>query len=155
MKAGKYWIGDLCYVMESDWREVCQKTLSTNDVSEGEFELADGTKFAMLNTAYGDGTYYDQNGRGYSVDSGTIGCILVDDIKGFETAEVNHTLGNIIDFPNGLEVENNDGVLTFDGGIESTIHIDTAGKEEYDEDDDDYDSYCFEDDVDIEDEDQS
>jgi hypothetical protein len=155
MKAGKYWIGDLCYVMESDWREVCQKTSSSSatDVSEGEFELDDGTKFAMLNTAYGDGIYYDQNGRGYSVDSGTIGCILVDDIKGFETAEVNHTLGNIIDFPNGLKVENNEGILTFDGGIESTIHIDTVGAE--DDDDDDYDSYCFEDDVDIEDEDQS
>lgn len=80
MEAGKYYIGDLCYVMHDVWREVCDLTLSSNTVNEGEFTLKSGVKFAMYNTLYGDGTYPDQFGNEYGVDAGVIGCILIDDI---------------------------------------------------------------------------
>ena len=82
MPAGEYYIGDLCYVMTSEeWLEVCDLTIQDSRLIEGEFQLKDGRKFAMYSTAYGDGTYYDHYGFSYSVDSGSIGCIRVEDIK--------------------------------------------------------------------------
>jgi hypothetical protein len=139
MKAGIYWVGDLCYAMEQDWDEFCALTISGNDVKDGEFELADGTKFAFRGTGY-DGTYFDQEGRQYPVDAGLIGCILVSDIKP-STEEV--TGGHIITFPNDFEVTYESGVISF-GNV---ISIDTdqeCGEEDY----------YNKDDVDIEGEDE-
>ena len=80
MPAGEYYIGDLCYVMTSEeWLEVCDLTIQDSRLIEGEFQLKDGRKFAMYSTAYGDGTYYDHYGFSYSVDSGSIGCIRMED----------------------------------------------------------------------------
>ena len=45
----KYYIGDLCYVMHDAWDEVCG--LTPFDNSEHEFELEDGRKFILFNTA--------------------------------------------------------------------------------------------------------
>lgn len=74
MPAGTYYIGDLCYLFEDDkWEEVCDLTFGNGD---GEHVLKDGRRFAMYSTSYGDGEY-----DGISVDSGTIGCILLSDIK--------------------------------------------------------------------------
>jgi len=82
MPAGEYFIGDLCYVMsDEEWLEVCDLTTQGSRLIEGEFQLKDGRRFAMYNTAYGDGTYHDHYGFSYSVDSGTIGCICTADIK--------------------------------------------------------------------------
>lgn len=83
MPAGSYWIGDLCYVLEDSWDEVCElyfESESNSDNPGGEFTLSDGRKFAMYGTRWGDGVYKDQNGRSFGVDSGTLGCILVSDI---------------------------------------------------------------------------
>lgn len=83
MQAGVYYVGDLCYVMHEQWDEVCSLLFSGRDdhnCNQGEFMLKDGTRFAMYNTAYGDGTYADQEGHSYGVDSGSIGCILAEDI---------------------------------------------------------------------------
>ena len=93
MKAGKYYIGDLCYVMSKEWKEVCDLTLTKNYPNEGVFTLQDGRQFAMFSTAYGDGTYTDQKNREYAVDSGTIGCILVDDL----TEEIRYDLANVVE----------------------------------------------------------
>ena len=82
MQAGKYYVGDLCYVMDNDeWDQVCSIIIQGNKVFDGEFELKDGRKFAIYSTAYGDGLYNDYYGNEYSVDSGSIGCIKVEDIK--------------------------------------------------------------------------
>lgn len=82
MLAGKYYIGDLCHIMtDSEWLEICDLTIRGTRVLDGEFQLKDGRRFAMYSTAYGDGVYYDHYGHSYSVDSGSIGCILADDIK--------------------------------------------------------------------------
>ena len=80
MKAGKYYVGDLCYVLGDRWTEVCDLIIVGHKCLDGEFELADGTKFAIYGTAYGDGHYLDQKGNGYPVDSGTIGCVLAEQI---------------------------------------------------------------------------
>ena len=80
MKAGTYYIGDLAYVMHGEWDEFCNLTIVGNKVLDGEFNLADGRRFATFTTQWGDGTYQDQQGREYSVDAGLIGCIALKDI---------------------------------------------------------------------------
>jgi hypothetical protein len=121
MNAGVYYIGDICYVMTDDeWDEVCELTIQDNQCVSGEFTLKDGRKFAMYNTMYGDGSYYDQHGNEYSVDSGTLGCILYSDIRADKYDDIRE-LGTIVeiteDFTTGF---NDDGVVMI-----GPIHIET------------------------------
>jgi hypothetical protein len=129
MPAGSYYVGDLCYVMHPQWDEFCSLTISSSSVSDGEFELKNGVRFASLCTLYGDGFYEDQFGNGYSVDAGLIGCIRIEDIAD-KQASLN--LGTIHEFEEDFEVYSENGMLHF--GI---IQINTAGSEE--EEDDEYD----------------
>lgn len=83
MNKGKYYVGDLCYVMHGEWDDVCKLLFAGRDdhgCNQGEFNLPDGRRFAIYSTKYGDGNYFDQNGRSYDVDAGSIGCILLSDI---------------------------------------------------------------------------
>jgi hypothetical protein len=131
MQAGTYWIGDLCYVLESDeeWDEVLDLTLSDDEpseITEGEFTFKDGRRFAMYNTMYGDGIYLDQHGFQYGVDSGSIGCIRLEDIRGEVSAS-----GSIVVFENDFTTRNDDGLIRI-----GHIRIDTDAHEpEYEEDD--------------------
>jgi hypothetical protein len=126
MKAGKYYVGDLCYVLGDRWTEVCDLIIVDHNCLDGEFELKDGTKFAIYGTAYGDGVYPDQHGNGYPVDSGSIGCVLVDDIT---EGHLEITLGNTFDFEEDFETSEEDGIIRI-----GEIEIDTKGEEEdYDE----------------------
>jgi hypothetical protein len=129
MKAGKYYVGDLCYVLGDRWDEVCNLIIVDHKCLDGEFELKDGTKFAIYGTAHGDGYYGDHQGNGYPVDSGSIGCVLVDDIT---EGELDKMGGNFFDFEEDFETGEDNGVI-YIGDIE----IDTQGHEE-DEEDDDY-----------------
>ena len=133
MRAGTYYVGDLCYVMHPQWNEVCKLMFNTgrgNDgVLDGEFNLANGVRFALHSTAYGDGTYYDQQDRRYPVDAGLIGCIAVEDVydpewylEGVQTVE----------FDKPFELVYNDGRISFvteDG--KTVVTINTADEEEY------------------------
>jgi hypothetical protein len=136
----KYYVGDLCYVMHPEWNEVCD--LVTFDNENSAYELSDGRQFFMLNTAYGDGTYNDNFGRPYSVDSGTIGAIKVSDITDPEFQDaVKNGLGQIVEFPVELDetsVYADGGMLAFD-----TLYIDTS----FDDEEDEVDPEDFEDDV--------
>lgn len=82
MPAGRYYVGDLCYVMDDkEWDQFCSITIKGMDCLDGEFEMPDGRKFATYGTKYGDGLYRDQYGNKYGVDAGLIGCIRVEDIR--------------------------------------------------------------------------
>ena len=129
----RYYVGDLCYVMHDEWSEVCDM-ISFDNEDDAEYQLEDGRKFFLYTTAYGDGQYNDTEGRPYSVDSGTIGAIRVDDIRDPEFARiVEGGLGHIHEFPaeiDGMDcyVEGeNLGTLNF-----YTVQIDTEG-ESYDD----------------------
>lgn len=91
-----YYVGDLCYVTNSDeWFTICgldtfypaqdpddfdpMGYLDPENTSD-EDDFA-GRPFWLLKTSFGDGRYQGSDGKLYSVDSGTIGCIKVDDIK--------------------------------------------------------------------------
>jgi hypothetical protein len=111
MKAGKYWVGDLCYVLADKWDEVCELTIKDNQCLYGEFTLKDGTKFAIHGTAWGDGEFGDNEARFYPVDSGSIGCVLVDSIDPREDC------GHVIDFEEDFETGTKGGTIFF-GEIE-------------------------------------
>lgn len=82
MPAGKYYVGDLCYVMtDAEWDAFCDLTIDRMNCLDGEFTMPDGRKFATYSTQYGDGCYADQFGNQYGVDAGLIGCIRVEDIN--------------------------------------------------------------------------
>jgi len=113
MQAGKYYVGDLCYVMNDVWDEVCglitKRTQSR--LLEGEFNLKDGRRFAVYSTKYGDGTYYDGEGGRYFVDAGVIGCILESDIVANERNDVDG--GNVIVFKEDFNTSSDGENITF------------------------------------------
>jgi hypothetical protein len=79
LKAGKYYVGDLCYVLGDkngyDWMEVLESTNYLRS-KDGMFSYR-GVKFFSSSTMYGDGYYPDNEGRGYGVDAGLIGCFPI------------------------------------------------------------------------------
>ena len=120
MPAGKYYVGDLCYVMSDDeWEEFCSITIDGNNVRDGEFQLGDGRRFATYCTAFGDGVYHDQYGHSYSVDAGLIGCILIDDIHIEKYEKSLLDLGSIMEFDNSFATSGGRG----DEGWEGLIQI--------------------------------
>jgi hypothetical protein len=116
MRPGIYYVGDLCYVMHPQWKETCNLMFASggNYVLDGEFNLANGVRFALHSTAYGDGTYQDQQGREYPVDAGLIGCIAVEDVADPEA------------WLEGMQavVFTKPFELKYDGGVISFVDID-------------------------------
>ncbi len=131
MPAGKYYIGDLCYVMHPEWDEFCELTIKGERCLDGEFTLADGRRFASFGTAYGDGTYRSNIGTEHSVDAGLIGCIRVEDIRDTEYDNIEE-LGAIVEFDQPFEVSEDQGLIVF-----GHVQIETAGG--YDEEEEEYD----------------
>ena len=127
MPAGKYYVGDLCYVMDhDDWHQVCARTIQGEKIVDGEFELSNGRRFAIYGTAYGDGEYYDQYGHTYSVDAGSIGCILMSDIRANKYYNL-LDLGAILEFAEPIETGSQGGQLKF-------VHVLIDTDPVYDED---------------------
>jgi hypothetical protein len=115
LPAGKYWVGDLCYVMHDCWDEVCELLFEGRDdhgCNQGTFQLKDGRRFAIYNTQYGDGQYHSSHGEKYPVDSGSLGCILVSDISEEEKKYLSN--GTIEGFPAEFYTgRDNDGTIFF------------------------------------------
>jgi len=131
MQAGKYYIGDLCYVMHDAWDEFCNLTINGHDVLDGEFNLKDGRRFATYTTMYGDGVYRSNIGTNHMVDAGLIGCIRVDDIND-DTYQDLTRLGAVVEFDTPFETWSVEGTIHF-----GHVRIDTAdGEEDYDYSDD-------------------
>jgi len=119
LKAGKYYVGDPCYVFAYDkWDEVLEKTNFFEDDSVFEFM---GFEFFVGHTAYGDGEYTDNYGKRYSVDAGLIGCLPIEMVEVVSKANTpeNKTsdssisalkrLGRIIDFDSDFECKEING----------------------------------------------
>jgi hypothetical protein len=131
MPAGKYYIGDLCYVMHDAWDECCDLFFPANHPPrgvEGEFTLKDGRRFASFSTAHGDGTYRSNTGTGHSVDSGSIGCIRIEDIRDNSYDNIEE-LGAIIEFTEPFKVSNEQGLLTF-GYVQIETNLDPWDEDE-------------------------
>ena len=139
MKAGKYYVGDLCYVLNDVWDEFCSITIEDHDCLDGEFQLSDGTKFASYRTKWGDGQYADQHRRWYAVDAGLIGCVSLVDLEKYGVyPTVEHGMGgNVIEFKEDFETSGTrkEGIIRF-----GDLEIDTTGSVWADEErDDDWD----------------
>lgn len=109
MKAGKYWIGDLCYILgnDKDWNQICAFMGNGNHPREGVFTL-NGVEGAIFGTAYGDGVYYDQEKNEYGVDSGTLGIFPAGvSSSPFESG------GHVFEFPEDFTVACVDGEMQF------------------------------------------
>lgn len=127
MQAGKFWIGDLCYVLGDRWGDICDLTITNKESLDGEFELPDGTKFAIYQTFWGDGEYGDRFGNKYPVDSGTLGCVLLEDINDVAYFDLGHVHQFESDFQTGVT---DDGLIYF-----GEVDIATNPKEDDDIDD--------------------
>jgi hypothetical protein len=110
-----YYVGDLCHVFNNEeWNTVasmysfypCEDPEDFDpegylDIENASIDdMQSGRPFYILKTAFGDGCYRGSDGKDYSVDSGTIGCIAVDDIAEREMLEdaVKRGLGHLHEF---------------------------------------------------------
>jgi hypothetical protein len=119
----KYYIGDLAYVMtRSQWKDFCDDKM--NHITSHH------------STCYGDGSYYDQTGKMYDVDSGTIGVICFNDIADEITS---YEGGHIHEFESFPELEYDNGTFIFTDGektvrIETNVYDDECGDDYYEDD---------------------
>lgn len=135
LPAGKYYVGDLSYVIKGKNWDNYSDVVSKNYSDVNVIELDDGSLIAELKVAGGDGTYYGSNGVSYDVDSGTIGCIPIDSPL-IDGSSLNRFKDHIVNFPSSFEVRNYGGDLGF--GTKLTIYA--GSEDEYDEySDEDYD----------------
>jgi hypothetical protein len=98
--------------MDDEWQQVCSLIIQGEKLVDGEFELDDGRRFAIYSTRWGDGGYYDQYGHTYSVDAGSIGCILMLDIRANKYDNI-LDLGAILEFAEPFETGSQGGQLQF------------------------------------------
>ena len=127
MEPGTYYVGDLCYVLNDSWDEFCDITIKDEQCLSGGFRFKDGREFVTFQTIYGDGMYFDKEGRQYPVDAGLIGCVRIEDMD----IDVENVCddGNFIKFEKPFVCERVDGMLYF-GKV--AIDLDPS---DYDDDD--------------------
>lgn len=128
--AGKYYIGDLCYVI-NDWNAFCEMTIKGNDVLDGEFPWKDKVLYTH-GTAYGDGSFNDQFGHEYCVDAGLIGVLPFEYCDRDEHNEAILELGNVVEFKEPFSCTYRNGMFYI-----GHLRINTDPRE--DEDEVDYD----------------
>lgn len=75
---GRYYVGDLCYVMHHRWEEICavwfDRSPAGKKIEDGHWQFNDGMVLFEHSTG-ADGLYVDTNGHEYPVDAALIGCI--------------------------------------------------------------------------------
>jgi len=130
MQAGKYYVGDLCYVMGDRWDEVCKLIICGDNCLDGNFNLKDGTRFSLYSTAWGDGSYFDNRRREYLVDSGSIGCIRVEDVTDLKAREQLESGtfrgGHVIEFVESFSCDNDKGIIRIGNVIINTTDSDVC-----------------------------
>ena len=76
MPAGRYWLGDLCYVLGDEDDELWEEFIANEHWNGRDVAAAlDGHPTVALNTAYGDGVYTSTTGEVFGVDAGIIGAV--------------------------------------------------------------------------------
>ena len=138
-KAGKYYVGDPCYVFtDKEWDELIEQTYcfgcEIKNIPEGYLNTGvynyKGMKFFADGTAYGDGCFYDNHDREYGVDAGLIGIVP------FEILSTGGSGGQIIEFEQDFYVSAEGGIFHF-GDITINTKDDEDTEEDEWEDDED------------------
>jgi hypothetical protein len=123
--AGKYWLGDPCYVIESDdWSKVCEAFFADENQGKSvvQVDLGNGNLVVLCNTAWGDGEFRSSKGHILPVDSGTIGLVSLAYDPEFKS---NFDLCSEVEFSVDTTVDNFGGIMYF-----GTIRVDTKGEDE-------------------------
>ena len=123
LKAGKYYIGDCCYILEEakgyNWGDFCEMFFN-----DEESIVVDGNEIVCYSTAYGDGYYPSNVDFSFPVDAGMIGVTPAELWKGED-----HPFGCIlVDFTYDFNCFKDEAVLHF-----GHIFIDTAPEDEDEE----------------------
>ena len=145
MPAGKYWIGDPCYVfphngpMENKWNELIDEVI----FSENPYCELDGGEikvWAAL-TAYGSGVYLGSNDKMFYVDDGLnsaclLGIVPLETVKYFDRTDINlDELGLFIEFKEPFVVKSRGGQFQFGNiVIDTENYDDSLYDEEYEYD---------------------
>jgi hypothetical protein len=114
LKAGKYFIGDPCYIFEDNWEQVLR---DTNYFKNSNKYKIFGQECYVGDTKHGDGCYTDNKGRQYGVDTGLIGVLpatllKVDNYVSLQKV-IESDMMHIVDFEKDFEVAIHDGVFFF------------------------------------------
>jgi len=123
--AGKYWLGDPCYVIEpDDWSKVCEAFYldENQDNSVVQVDLGNGNIVVLCQTAWGDGEYRSSKGHILPVDSGTIGLVSLAYDPEFKS---NFDLCSEVEIKYDFSVTNFGGIMHF-----GNIRVDTKGDDE-------------------------
>lgn len=137
LPAGKYYIGDLCYVMNEVWDLFC------NNLTPGAHTIEYNDHhyhYWWAHTANGDGVYLDQQLNQFPVDAGLIGIIAVDDIVTQITSN-DLSSGLVVEFKHSVACTYDHGTFSFNDGGDVCIRIDTTSNEHEDEVDEEWSSY--------------
>ena len=147
-----FYVGDPCYVLSDEiyhhfWGDVCNWEDGVHSIPNTEY------KFAVNGTAYGDGEYFDDYGRAYGVDSGTLSVIPLELIEDIENAKDS---GYVTEKPGIVDICFYNGRFTVDFGYEKfTIDTnDCDGEEDFDDWDEDEEHWGYEDEEDEENEEE-
>lgn len=134
MKAGTYYVGDLCYVFDDeDWQEICGLMYDTDGNAKDNFINYKGIEMFWANTMYGDGSYSDQYGHEYPVDAGLIGAVRFEDLTSEKSKNiVKEGFGQLIEFGRDFSCSSDSGDIYIGKYI-----IDTDPKEDYGDVDED------------------
>lgn len=115
-----FYIGDPCYVLSENvysniWGDrYCFKDGKITDPTSG-------FSFAAEGTAYGDGSYFDEDNNEYSVDSGTLALIPLELVEKHK----NLYLGRTIEEQGEASMDVTQGKFRFDMPSGLIIEIDT------------------------------
>jgi hypothetical protein len=121
LPAGKYYIGDLCYVLGDD---VYDGVFGGTGYSSGIYEEKGTDRtFLVSHTAWGDGEFPASDGKKFAVDAGIIG------ICSTSLMAKNDGGGHLYTFDKPVKCEFRLGRFTFISGYDSVV-IDTTGDDE-------------------------
>ena len=124
---GKYFVGDPCFGLSEFnhhnlWGE-------EYEYKNGRFDLKNNNKyFAVHNTHYGDGKFYDTKNRKYIIQTGMLSMVNLDLIDDINISKKN---GNIFEFLEKINFIYNAGIFYIKSG-KFIIEINTINEDEYD-----------------------
>jgi hypothetical protein len=121
LKKGTYYVGDPCYIFGKSWSDFLNMLRFFGDC---DIVKVFGEECIAGRTAYGDGSYFDNFGRKYCVDSGLVGILPIslidkDRVVTLEKIEESKCM-HIIDFSEDFEVSIYNGVFNFGNVIINT-----------------------------------
>ncbi len=112
MPAGTYYVGDLCYVLQEEGSDIWGQLCKASNFEDGEVQLESGVRAAVYGTKYGDGSFFDKEGHEFAVDSGTLGCVLLEQT---ESEAVKKCLAanicRVVEFEEAFETSEEGGIV--------------------------------------------